>query len=335
MSDLPRIRSRPEDFYVEEIPLYVLSGEGEHTYVLIEKTLCTTEHVARRLATAAGVRPRDVGYAGRKDRNAVTRQWFSVPGLNPELARALEFPGAQVLEATLHGNKLRTGHLKGNQFRLVVRDVTPEVESRARERAATLAAGGMPNRYGSQRFGRDGKNARHGLALLRGESVPNAGDRRAKRFLLSALQSAVFNDVLAQRTVGLGVVEVGDVAILHSSGGMFVVEDLEREAPRAERFEISPTGPIFGTRMMEAAGEAGERERAVFESWELPENLKLPGIRLRGARRSLRARLDGLVISEHDDGLLIQVTLPPGGYVTVLLEELFGDFTEGTPAAVS
>jgi tRNA pseudouridine13 synthase len=339
MSDLPRIREFPEDFVVDEVPLYAPCGSGEHTYVRVEKRLRTTEEIARLLARVADVRPRDVGYAGRKDRNAVTRQWFSVPGLDPGKALALEFPGARVLEATRHRNKLRTGHLEANRFELLVRGVSSELLQMAQARAATLATSGMPNRFGVQRFGRDGDNAKHGSALLRGEPLRGVGDRRARRFLLSALQSAVFNDVLAERPIGLDVVELGDVAMLHSSGGMFLVEDLERETPRVEAFEISPTGPIFGTRMLVAAGAVLARETSVLERWELRDLSTLqppPGIRLRGARRPLRARLADLSLSATgSDSLSIEVTLPPGSYATVLLEELLGDFDDRPVPAVS
>lgn len=339
MSDLPRIREQPEDFVVEELPLYAPCGDGDHTYLWIEKRMRTTEEIARELARCLGVLPREVGYAGRKDRNAVTRQWFSVPGLAPHRARWLELPGARVLDAQRHRNKLRTGHLKGNRFELLVRGVSEERLASAKARARELEARGMPNRFGVQRFGRDGDNAERGRALLAGDSPRGAGDRRARRFLLSALQSAVFNDVLAERADAIGVVELGDVAMLHTSGGMFVVEDLEQEAPRAEAFEISPTGPIFGTRMLAAAGAVLERERAALERWGLPDVAALVpprGIRLRGARRSLRVPLVGLSLrSEGDDRLSIEVTLPAGSYASVLLEELIGDFDDRLAPAVS
>jgi len=339
MSDRPRIREMPEDFVVEEIPLYPASGAGEHTYLKIEKRLRTSDEVARLLARAADIRPRDVGYAGNKDRNAVTRQWYSVPGLDPRRAARLEFPGVRVLEVSRHKNKLRTGHLKGNRFELRVRGVAREqlagIEARARE----LSDRGMPNRYGTQRFGRDGGNVEQGAALLRGDELAGSGDKRARRFLLSALQSAVFNDVLAERPGELGSVEIGDVATLSASGGMFLVEDLAREQPRADRFEISATGPIFGTRMLEAAGVVLERERAVFQRWNLPALSELVpprGVRLHGARRALRVRLGGLQVRPGgDDDIRVFVTLPPGSYATVLLEELVGDFDDQSAPAVS
>lgn len=338
MSAAPRIRECPEDFIVDELPLYPCCGEGEHTFVRVEKRLRTTEQVARMLAREAGVRPRDVGYAGRKDRNAVARQWFSVPGFEPARALDLDLPGLRVLEASRHRNKLRTGHLAGNRFAIRVRGVSPPLDLRALERCASLDSAGMPNRFGDQRFGRDGGNVGLAQALLRGERVPEARDRRTQRFMLSALQSAVFNEVLAGRPIGVDTLEAGDVAMLHESGGMFVVEDCAQEACRAAVFEISPTGPIFGTHMLSAEGEPGRRERAVFDRWGVGDGrIQLPrGIRLRGSRRPLRVRpVDLCLEAEPGDAVRVEVTLPPGSYVTVLLEELFGGLDQVPPSAVS
>ena len=123
---MARLRSEPEDFLVDELPLYAPSGEGGHTFLRIQKRLRTSEELARDLARAAGVRPADVGYAGRKDRVAVTTQWYSVPGLAPEAALALSLPGASVLEAVRHPHKLRTGQLAGNRFEIVARELDAE-----------------------------------------------------------------------------------------------------------------------------------------------------------------------------------------------------------------
>jgi len=344
MTSLPRLRSRPEDFRVEELPLYTPCGEGEHTYVLVEKRLRTTEEVARDLARAADVAQRDVGYAGRKDRVAVARQWLSVRGLEPGVAEALDLRGVRVLRAERHRNKLRTGHLRGNRFEIVVRDVDAELERRARAALERVAREGMSNRFGDQRFGRDGANVERALALLRGEAPRERGaraDKREQRFLLSALQSAVFNEFLAERLargVGTDELEVGDIAVLHASGGLFEVVDLEAERARAARFEISATGPMFGVRMLPAAGAVGERERALLERWGIPVGSALApprGLRLDGARRALRARVEDASLDALEPGVLVlRATLPPGGYVTVLVEALFGAFCEGESAAV-
>ena len=242
----------------------------------------------------------------------------------PEAALALELPGLRVLEARRHPHKLRTGQLRGNRFEIVARDVGHEALSAAEGRFERLQRDGMPNRFGPQRFGWDGGNLEQARRLLRGERID--ADRRHARFLLSALQAAAFNAVLAARPLPLGGLEPGDVAVVHASGGLFRVEDAVREAPRAAAFEISATGPIFGTRVLAPSGAAADRERAAFAELGVdPEKLRTPpGIRLRGARRALRVRLEAADAVAEPDALRLRFTLPAGSYASVALEELFG-----------
>jgi tRNA pseudouridine13 synthase len=324
----------PEDFVVEETPAYAPSGEGGHLFVHVEKRLRTTEEVAEALAAAAGVRARDVGYAGRKDRFAVTTQWLSVEGLSPEAARSLDVPGVRVLEAVPHVHKLRTGHLRSNRFALRVHGVDAAALERARTRLTELVARGLPNRFGVQRYGRDRRNVERGRAILLGRA--RGRDRRTARFMISALQSAVFDRVLAERPLPLDAVECGDVARVEESGGLFVVEDAAIDAARAARFEISATGPIFGTRTTAPTGAPAAREAAAHEAFGLPApgEIRAPrGIRLRGARRPLRVRPEAADLEAEDGGrVVVRCALPPGSYATVLLEELFGTLDEGPEA---
>jgi tRNA pseudouridine13 synthase len=334
--DAYTIRTEPEDFIVVEEPMYLASGEGDHTFLYVEKRGRTTEQVARELARAAHVSPRDVGYAGRKDRHALTRQWFSLEGLEPEHALDFDLPGVKVLEARRHAHKLKTGHLRGNRFDITLRrDGECEIES-IRMRADELERRGMPNRYGEQRFGRTGDNALQARRLLEGGPPPR--DRRAARFLISAFQSEVFNAVLDERADTFDRVELGDLARVEESGGLFWVDDLERELPRAEAFEISATGPIFGKKMRAPVGEVARLERKVFDRFGLPAelaNLSLPrGIRARGSRRPLRVRPAELEVTPlaQGGGLRVQCGLPSGAYVTILLELLVGRVIDATRA---
>jgi len=330
MSGGPRFRAEPEDFRVDEIALYPPSGSGGHTFVRIEKRLLTSDGVARQLAAIAGVPARDVGYAGRKDRVALTTQWMSVPGLDPEKALGLKLEGVRILEAVAHPHKLRTGQLRGNRFTIRVRSVDDAAEAEAREVLERAVAVGMANPFGAQRFGHRGRNADLGRELLEGKRAPR--DRRKARFLLSALQSEVFNRVLAERPLPLEAVEAGDVAQVVESGGLFIVEDVEAETERARNFEISATGPIFGNKMVNPAGAVAAREAEVMSAMGIPsaQDLVPPrGIRLPGGRRPLRVRPQNPSMSRDDDGLLLEFGLPSGSYATVLLAQLFPGLREG------
>jgi tRNA pseudouridine13 synthase len=315
-----------EDFVVEEIPLYEPCGDGGHTFLWVEKRLLNTDEVAKRLARMAQRPPRDVGYAGRKDRFAVTRQSFSVPDLEPEAALRISGPGFRVLRAVRHRNKLRTGQLSGNRFDIRVRGVSRAAIAHASKAAEGLLRVGLPNRFGRQRFGRREANIERGRRLLAGEAV--RGDRREARFLVSSLQAAVFNEVLRTRPLALDRVELGDLARRTDSGGLFRVEDAAAESLRAARFEISATGPIFGTRMQWPGDPVAERERVVLERFGLPrdEELRPPsGLRIRGGRRPLRVPLKALRVESEDAGVLrLRFELPPGSYATVVLAELLG-----------
>jgi len=334
-SELPRIRATPEDFIVHEVPLYPASGEGTHLFVEVEKRLRTTEEVARQLARAANVAARDVGYAGRKDRSAVTTQWYSLPGVAAEAAADFELDGARVLRAIAHGHKLRTGQLEANLFELRVRNVGEALAVQAQQRLAEFVRCGMPNRFGPQRFGREGRNVEAAKRLLAGQGARLP--RRDARFLLSALQAEVFNRVLAERPLPIDRVELGDVARLTGSGGLFLVEDEEIDNARAQSFEISATGPIFGTKMKAPEGAVAEREASAMTALGLPANETIQpprGIRLRGARRALRVRPQDATLEPDGDALVLRFGLPAGSYASVLIEELFGRVAEGRRAVV-
>ena len=163
------IKESPDDFLVEEIPLYLPSGAGEHTYVVIEKRGITTLEAIRRIARALNVADRDMGYAGMKDAVGVTRQTLSIPRVAPELCSALEIPGLRVLTSHRHGNKLKVGHLAGNRFRIRVRDVAEDARQRAEATLAVLAARGVPNYFGIQRYGALGNSHLIGRAMVRGD----------------------------------------------------------------------------------------------------------------------------------------------------------------------
>ena len=322
------VRLAEEDFRVEELPLYEPSGEGSHLYLTVEKTGRTTPEVAHELAIALGVREREVGYAGLKDKRAVAVQRFSVPAAaGGEIARraaGLSGPGWRVTAAALHGNKLRPGHLRANRFRVVVRGVAPRALELAERICAELRARGAPNLYGPQRFGRRGDNAALGAAILRRDAAPR--DRFLHRLALSALQSELFNRCLAARLRdGLFERAVdGDVLRKRQTGGLFVSEDVAADSERVAAGEVDPAGPLPGHSLFAARGEALAREQAVLlEAGIDPRSFAVGGDEMEGTRRPYRVAVDDLKLERAGaDALLLSFALPKGSYAASVLREV-------------
>lgn len=318
------VRTTPDDFLVTEIPAYLPEGTGSHRYLLVEKRGYNTRELVQALMRG-GVEERSIGVAGLKDKAAVTVQWLSVPKRYPAaVAELAALPGVRILDESFHRNKLGIGHLQGNRFEITVRGVRDDAEETAAAGLAALAARGSPNWFGPQRFGRFGGNAYDGLRVLRDEDVP--GGHRLKRFFLSALQSTLFNANLAKR-IGLGLYQqviVGDYARKHDTGGTFLVEDAPLETARAERLEISATLPLFGRKVKQSTGTAGELEQAVLDSF----GLRWAQFASRhGDRRSSRVLLTDTVVNSApgEDGrpaLRLGFTLPKGSYATAVLREV-------------
>jgi tRNA pseudouridine13 synthase len=334
-----RIKERPEDFVVEELPAYAPSGEGTHVYVRFTKTDLTTLDALRSIARALGCEPREAGFAGMKDRRAVTTQTLSLQaprGVEPKelaaRASALSLPGITVHEATPHGNKLKPGHLAGNRFTLVVRDVAREALPAVEASLARASAEGVPNAFGAQRFGRQGDNATRALAWLRGEE-PGPRDPRMRRLLWSALQSAVFNAVLEARVADGTFASAleGDLLKLRTSGGLFLCTDAQTDAGRAEAGDLSPTGPLVGDKMRwpEGAPLALERRIAATilgKDFDLASTSRLG----EGTRRALRVwvqdlRWDSIADDPGHSRTCVRVyfVLPKGAYATTVLGSVF------------
>ncbi|RMG15574.1 MAG: tRNA pseudouridine(13) synthase TruD [Planctomycetota bacterium] len=390
-------RREPEDFVVEEVPLYEPSGEGEHLYLLVEKRGITTEEAARRLARRLGVRRRDVGYAGRKDARAVTWQRISFFRARlPADLEALADERLRVHEARPHRNKLKLGHLRGNRFRIRLRG-SGSSEDVAREVLDALAARGALNYFGLQRFGHLRNNHRLGAALARGDAdaflellllgsrasrgeplpaaepdSPLAAARelvlsgrhreawehfpqsmrperaacralaegrsaeaavravpvRQREFYLAAFQSLLFNAYLSRRKNLADRVEEGEVAFLHRNGAAFLVEDEAREQARGAAFEISPSGPLFGRRLLRPRKGSGPRadEEALLAEHAPglgPELGAAFGTRPLGQRRPLRIPVRDVELRREGEDLRVGFFLPRGCYATTVLEELF------------
>ena len=354
----------PDRFVVEEIPAYLPRGDGGHTFLWIEKRGLTTFDAIARLAERLARPARDFGYAGLKDKHATTRQWLSVPDVDPERAVAdgmwgpelvsrraeaasppqpiaggagpSQGPALKIVSAARHPHKLRLGHLRGNRFEVVLLGPGSADEVAALAgRFRALAASGVPNRFGAQRFGAGGDNAAQGLALLRGERRER--DRRKRRLLLSALQSSVFNRYLARRAAGapLSTVLAGDVLQKTDTGGLFVSADPAVDQPRVDAGAVVPPGPLPGTREIEPPPDTPARaleDAAIAEAGATREDFARAGRELPGARRPvlLAVTLDGEGSAEEPAAepdvraLRLRFTLPPGGYATVVVAAVTG-----------
>ena len=322
-----RMRTTPEDFQVEERPLYLPCGEGEHLYLRITKRGLSTPDLVKRLSSVLGVKALAIGIAGLKDARAVTTQMVSVQGIGADRMAGLPVD-EQILKVEIlgrHRNRLRTGHHAGNRFRLVIRDVAPHAAEVVPGILDQLSRRGVPNYFGPQRQGRGGDNYQLGAALLADAGRRDRMSRNKRMWYLNTYQSYLFNRVLAKRIDRIDHVLVGDWATKLENGACFQVEDAMIEQPRADRFEISPTGILFGSRVSWAGGEPGEIEQAVVTEAGTTQEALVTAAKacgFRGERRALRVPLTELAWSLEGAALTLSFALPPGAYATSVLREI-------------
>jgi tRNA pseudouridine13 synthase len=309
------LKAEPDDFFVEEIPLYPAAGSGEFLFVEVEKRDVSAEELVRSLSRRLDVPRLDIGVAGMKDRRAVTRQRVSLPArceerlrrLRAELERKSEAsdthgPGITILGWERHPHKLRTGHLGGNRFAIRLRRTRPDALEIARAVAAELGPSGYPNYFGDQRFGREQETLELGRALLAGAKTPRDIPPARRKFLLRLALSAVH--------------------------GLFVTDDVPREQARLEGGEVSLTGPLFGPKMKPPSDMAAQIETAVltasgFTADTFSQFAKLTS----GSRRPLGIVPTEFSVAPDDsaEGLIFRFVLPPGAYATTVLREFIKD----------
>lgn len=329
-----RFRATPEDFRVDEQPAFEAAGAGEHLLLTIEKRNLNTVSVAQRLAKWAGIGDVGIGYAGMKDRHAVTTQRFTVhlPGREAPDVSKLEFTDAttgqalRVLASHRHSRKLPRGALAGNRFTLVLRDVEGGAAA-IDERLAAIAARGLPNYFGEQRFGRSGDNVESARRMFAGARVK----REERSILLSAARSEIFNAVLAARiSEGHWADGIdGEVWMLEGTHSVFGPEAISGELrERACRLDIHPTGPMWGKGELRSGGTAAAIEsEAVAPFADLRAGLEAAG--LKQERRALRVRVSDVAWQWPEPGVLqLAFGLPAGAYATEVLAEL-GDCVGG------
>lgn len=318
------IRTFTKDFQVDEKFAFEATGEGEHALLHIKKEDTNTDWLSRQISQLAGVRKVDVSYAGLKDRNAITTQWFSVwlPGKPDPDWSLLNSDKVEVLSTCRHNRKLRRGSLLGNQFTLVVREIEGDV-SDLQQRIDMIKEKGVPNYFGEQRFGIDGRNLEKAEIMFAGKREK---DRFKRSIYLSAARSAMFNDVLSQRVDmnkwanGIS----GDVMLLDNSHSYFLTTEIDETInQRLKEHDIHPSGPLWGRGELLSKGAVAEMENQLPSKFEVFD-VGLKNARLDQERRSLRLSVKNLVwhYDEKNKRLNLSFFLSAGGYATSVLREI-------------
>ena len=318
-----KIKVKPEDFIVEEILGFELTGEGEHVFLKIQKRGENTDYLARQIAKYAGLPKMAVSYAGMKDRFGLTTQWFSVqiPGKREVDWGGLESESVTVLESIRHNRKLKKGALQGNRFQLMVREMVGDMRL-IEARLERVKAEGVPNYFGPQRFGREGNNLVQAEALFNGEL--RLRDRTLEGIYLSAARSEIFNRVLARRVeAGTWNQAIdGDVFMFADSNSIFRTELDPETLARVAALDIHPSGPLWGKGELATTGAAFAIEQAI--ALELPVfSAGLERIGMETSRRPLRLPVSDLSWEFcEDNALRLCFTLSSGAYATVVLREV-------------
>jgi tRNA pseudouridine13 synthase len=316
------IKSCPEDFQVIEIPAFSPTGEGEHCIVHIRKQELNTAQVGKMLAKHAGLPPSRVSWAGMKDRNAVTEQWFSVHLANkaePDW-RELNNDHLKVLDVHRNDRKLRTGVLKGNQFYLRVRNVKGDLDA-VKARYDTILDHGVPNYFGEQRFGFRGRNLHKALAMFR--NPRRRQNRHERGIYLSAARAMLFNAVLDRRVreKTWNTLLPGELCMLDGTHSYFPAADEPDLQRRLENFDIHPTGPLWGDGALASSDQCMQLELDVVNEYaEFTAGLETAG--LKQDRRSLRLEPRFFQLQVSGNEIFLNFELPPGAYATAVLHEL-------------
>lgn len=326
------IRTLPEDFIVRESLGFEASGDGEHVLLKVRKRAANTKWVAKQIAQHAGIRVREVGFAGLKDRHALTEQYFTVRSSRPpEEWRLFSGEGFAVIDAARQRRKLRLGAHRGNEFEITVRDCRLDANSLA-QRLHVIESSGVPNYFGEQRFGHFDGNLRTAERWLCEGVSPS--DRDARSFALSAARSALFNAVLAER-VRVGTwnrLLPGEVVNLDGTGSIFVPEVLDVALEeRCTRLDIHPTGPLCGKGEPRESGEVLRIEDKVLEPWR-DWRRGLERINVERQRRALRLAVSDLKWEYAADTLRLQFRLMRGAFATAVLREIITTTTHAERA---
>ena len=335
-------KQNKDDFVVTEIPLYEFSGEGEHLVLKIRKKDLATWDALEIIAKFVGCRSRDIGYAGLKDKNAMTVQSISIHKQYEEKLKTFNHPNIKILGTTYHNNKIKVGHLKGNSFFIRLKRVNVIDSRKIQSALESIVTLGMPNYFGFQRFGIDGDNYKKGKAIIDGELKEKR--RNLKQMYINAYQSHLFNSWLSKRieisklitafepkeiyerlNLPLDVVKrmkkqkhplkimTGDLLSHYPFGKIFTIEDLETESDKFFERDRVPTGLLSGKRVKNSVDLAYEIEKV----YEAPTGED-------GARRFAWVFPDEVESNYKEDKnwMELKFTLPKGCYATELIAEI-------------
>jgi tRNA pseudouridine13 synthase len=316
------IKQSTSEFIVTESLAFDFTGDGEHDYLWIEKQGANTTWVARGLARYAGIALRDVGYAGLKDRHAITRQWFSArrPSGAGTDWDAFDLEGVRILDTGRHQRKLKRGAHSGNRFRIAVREVNGAEETLISHRLTVIREKGVPNYFGAQRFGRDGSN----LSLAEDVFAGKRLKRELRSMALSAARSFLFNEILSSRVTDGSWEQAlpGDALNLNGTGSFFIAEEIDDEVnKRLQSLDVHPTGALWGRGDIQSGGQSATNERRIADSYpEIRDGLERAGLDM--ARRTLRLAVTDLQWEIDANRLWLEFSLGRGSYATAVLREI-------------
>lgn len=328
-----RLRALPEDFVVREWLGFDADGEGDHLLLKVRKRGANTMWVAKQLARIGKIHPRDVGFAGLKDRDAVAEQAFTVPGRSavPNWL-GVTGDGFEVISAERTRRKLKRGALKGNDFEIVLREFSGDT-TLLEQRLQALSTAGVPNYFGPQRFGHNGSNVSTAIAWFEGGPAPERMDRG---FALSAARSVIFNAVLAERVNAGSWNQLldGDVVNLNGSGSFFPAETIDDTLrDRCQRLDVHPTGPMWHGDSLLSKGAPAMLETETAQRYAVLA-AGLSKARLEPERRPLRVPVRELKWRIEGADVHLQFRLQRGSFATAVLHELISNaFQAETPEA--
>jgi len=347
-----KLKSKAEDFIVEEKLSIDFTGDGEHCWIYLQKQECNTDWVAQQLATFCQVKKMAVSYAGLKDRHAITSQWFSVqlPGKpTPDWNafetffsqnKSSEDESVQILKSFRHNRKLQRGALKGNHFKITLSELSDNSDDMfelLQQRCQLIASKGVPNYFGEQRFGRNYNNLDQANRFF---LAPRRRlDKHKRGLYLSASRSWIFNHILSERIDQDNWDKriAGDVFMLAGKSACF--KDIDNDAAkdvdkagadagideinnRLADNEIHPTATLWGEGETMVTRQAAELESKIIDQLPVFRD-GLVAARLQAQRRACRVIPADMTCDRQQDNFIVSFELPAGSYATMVLAELF------------